>query len=117
MLSRSYRLSSKRDFDRLFRVGTRVRGPFANLTYGTNRIASNRVAIVVSAKVDKRATVRNRLRRRAYEEIRREMGGMKQGVDIVVRVTPDAVKASRKQWNASIVQLLKRAGLLQHKST
>lgn len=115
MLARKHRLVRAGDFLQMFRSGTRVRGPYAQLVYRTNRIALNRVAIVVSTKVDKRAVVRNRLRRRAYEEIRRHSTDMKQGVDIIIRVAPVAATAPRKAWNASIVQLLKRAELMKHR--
>lgn len=44
-----------------------------SLRYGTNNFGKLKVAVVVSKKIDKRATVRNKLKRRILDSIRKNI--------------------------------------------
>lgn len=74
MISKLFRFHSRGGVQFVMKKGQRVRGTHLGLTYltGTGRKAS-RVAVVVSKKVAKSAVVRNRIRRRVFEVIRREI--------------------------------------------
>jgi ribonuclease P protein component len=116
MLPKKHRFVKEGDFKKIFARGRRVRGQYTQLVFMKNRFGYNRIAVVVSTKVSKKAVLRNTLRRRVYEHVRRRLLDMQQGVDCVVRVFPAAVDAPRKEFNQSIEALLLKAGLFSQES-
>lgn len=71
MISRSNRFHGHGSLQYMYKRGKAVRGPAISLRYCRNeRRQSYRLAVVVSRKVSKSAVVRNRIRRRLYENVR-----------------------------------------------
>lgn len=71
----------------VYRHGQTVRGPLTALKYRKNyKRDTYRLAVVVSKKVHKSAVVRNRIRRRLYEAVRRLESSMSEPYDIVITV-------------------------------
>ncbi len=71
MISRSNRFHGHGSLQYMYKRGKAVRGPAISLRYCPNeRRQSYRLAVVVSRKVSKSAVVRNRIRRRLYENVR-----------------------------------------------
>jgi ribonuclease P protein component len=68
--------------------------------------APTRIGITVSAKVSKRAVVRNRIKRRIRAALRELMPGFSTGWMIVVIVQPVAVKCNYKEILQELKQLL-----------
>lgn len=68
MLSRSYRLR-KKEVDRLFRKGFTQRNAFFSLKSLVNRTNHFRLAVVIPKAQVKKATARNRLKRKIIEQI------------------------------------------------
>ena len=68
---RIYSLTDKDDFRQLFRSGQRLGSGFFRLITRKNSIGHSRFAFITPSSLDKRSTVRNRLRRRAREWIRK----------------------------------------------
>ena len=68
------------------RHGKMVRGAKMALVYGKNERGFTRVGVVVSRKVDKRAVVRNRIRRRIYEAIRLNFEAVPKKTDYIIMV-------------------------------
>lgn len=93
---------------------TRVRGPTAQCELFSVRAAQKasgdfRLAVVVSKKIDKRAVVRNRIRRRLFESIRKlgVLNGMPVDVVIFVR-SAEAARISAPELDRLVSeQLLK----------
>ncbi|HEY6737092.1 MAG TPA: ribonuclease P protein component [Candidatus Saccharimonadia bacterium] len=90
MLPAPNRLRSPKDIARVYKQG--VYGAGANLfsvkALATGRPAS-RATVVVSKKIDKRAVVRNRLRRQLVEALRAHWETVRPGYDIVITVHND----------------------------
>ena len=88
MLSRRNRVSSRADLLAVRRRGMAVRG--GGLTVRALRTGKpvSRFAFVVSNKVSKRATERNRLRRQLREIVRHWLPTVASGYDVVVTVQP-----------------------------
>ncbi len=64
-----------------------MRGPLTSLKYTKNAKREHyRLAVVVSKKVHKSAVVRNRIRRRVYEAVRRLENRINEPYDIVITV-------------------------------
>jgi ribonuclease P protein component len=73
MIARSHRFHGYGSLRYVYQNGQTVRGPLTALKYVSNaRRKDYRLAIVVSKKVNKSAVVRNRIRRRLYEAMRRQ---------------------------------------------
>ena len=64
MFGRSSRIRLSRDYERLFQYGRSFHTPYLTLKTVQNQQDLNRFGIVVSNKVDKRAVVRNKMKRR-----------------------------------------------------
>ena len=69
MLSKSRRLARK-DFLQTKKLGKSIRLPWASLLISPNFLQISRWAVVTSAKLDKSAVVRNRLRRAIYDSVK-----------------------------------------------
>lgn len=72
MLNARYRFHSRGGVNFVRQKGKSLRTPHFAVNYCLNTRGFRRFAVVVSKRVDKRAVVRNRIRRRVYEAIRHE---------------------------------------------
>ena len=105
-------LRRRRDFDRLFESGKRY---YDKLLVTVVRLRPEsdqaRVAFIVGRKVDKRAVVRNRIKRRLREAWRREVPQPSVGADIAFVASPASAQAS--YWDLAEVMKahLAQAGL------
>ncbi|MBR2803143.1 ribonuclease P protein component [Candidatus Saccharibacteria bacterium] len=73
MLSRKYRFHSRGGVKYVYKHGKTIRKSKMSLIFMPNERGFTRIAVVVSKKIDKRAVVRNRIRRQIYEALRRNM--------------------------------------------
>jgi ribonuclease P protein component len=86
MIARKNRFHGYGSLRYVYQHGRTVRGPICSVKFALNeRRKSYRLAVVVSKKVNKSAVVRNRIRRRIYEMVRREAEIIKP-YDIVITV-------------------------------
>jgi len=106
-LPRSARLSGKADFDRVFAAARRKGSRFFRLVLADNVHGWARLGMAVSRRVDKRAVVRNRLRRQVRESLRAAWPGLP-AIDIVVTAKPEAARADRADVWRDLVQLWPR---------
>jgi ribonuclease P protein component len=89
MIARPYRFHGYGSLRYVYRNGKVIRGPLCTLKYMRNdRRKSYRVAAVVSKKVSKSAVVRNRIRRRIYEEVRQNIAP-DEPYDLIITVYSD----------------------------
>lgn len=86
--------------------------PFFILRVAPNSLFYNRYGFVVSKKIDKRATVRNRVKRVIRSCIEELFGQIKAGFDMILIVRKDAVKVARSEIMKTLVEQLKKASLL-----
>lgn len=93
MISRSHRFHGQKDLLRVYRRGQTYRqGSCAiKVSYNQNS-AEYRLAVVVSKKVSKSAAVRNRIRRRVFEAVRRQEQLISGTPDIVITVFSEQLK-------------------------
>lgn len=111
MLSRAHRLTSKKDYSRIFDKGRPFRATGLMMKVVTNGLQVSRIGFVVSTKVAKRAVVRNRLKRRMREHARRLIGLLPPGLDIVFIARPEAAKFEFKEVIGAMNEALRRARL------
>lgn len=87
MISKAHRFHGQASLRYVYRQSKTVRGPLCALKYVPSRRKEGyRMAVVVSKKVHKSAVVRNRIRRRLYEVVRRIEDRIEQPYDMVVTV-------------------------------
>ena len=90
MLPKPNRIPSKNIAD-ILRKGARIRGSCVDFVY-KNTTLPPRFSVIVSTKIDKRAVVRNRMKRLVREAVWHILPSMKQGLDgvfIVRKKLPD----------------------------
>jgi ribonuclease P protein component len=108
--SKVERLRNKQEFDKVFRKGRRRRGSFVALHYIYNGGDLKRLGITVSKRVDKRAVVRNRLKRRLREIFRTNKELFPNGYDYVLRALPKSGEALYGELKDEILSLVKFIG-------
>ncbi len=114
MISSLHRFRGYGSLRHVYTRGETVRGPlFAVKVLANPRRDAFRVAIVVSRKVHKSAVIRNRIRRRLYEDLRQLAPNFKAPHDIVVTVFHETVATTpAKELSRQLRSQLKKAGVL-----
>lgn len=104
------RLKLSREFSRVRKEGRTVRGGLLMLgVLATETADAFRVGLVTSRRVGG-AVVRNRVRRRLRDIVRRHQHALPRGLWLVVIARPAAGSARSKALEAEWLQLVKRAG-------
>jgi len=90
-----------------------VRGKFVALRYVLNqRQTSYRLAVVASRKVSKSAVVRNRLRRRIYEIVRKHAADITNPYDLIFTIYDERVSdMSHASLQEAVLDMLHRASV------
>lgn len=78
-----------------------------------NTLLLNRFGVIISKRIDKRAVVRNRIRRLIYTVIGELQDTMKQGIDTLFIVKKDAIGKTKKDFYLSIKQMFLKERLLK----
>lgn len=87
MFARSQRLKKSSDIARVYKRGNRAFSDHLKVHFLANPRGGMRVAVVASKKLDKRAVVRNRAKRRVRELLKAELiGATYAGFDILVTI-------------------------------
>jgi ribonuclease P protein component len=110
MLTRSHRFHGYGSLRRAYSHGHTARGSLISLRFAP-RVGgkSYRVAVVVSKKVHKSAVVRNRIRRRVYEQVRK-YDDIPKATDLIFTVFSEKVATIEpKELNTIVSELLKKA--------
>lgn len=112
MLSKINRLKNTKDIERVFKNGKGIREGFLFLKLVKNKLGYARIAFVVSRKVSNKASVRNQIKRRMRESVKRLMPQAKAGLDVVAVVQAGAVGKDFSEINNNIIKLFKKANLI-----
>ena len=97
-MQRAFRLPRGKDLDLLFRRGRRLSTPLFQIASRRNNLSHARFLLVVPRTVDKRAVVRNRLRRRITEYIRIRPALFSPPLDIAIVCKKEAVRATHTEF-------------------
>lgn len=111
MFRRTHRFHGYNSLRGVYTRGQTVRAPLLALRYAAReRSRPYRVAVVVSRKVSKSAVVRNRIRRRVYEVVRRQEKTLPAGFDLVFTAFGEELASlGADQLEAMVVRLLQKA--------
>lgn len=109
MLPRLYRIKKEKDFERIFKKGTSFKNNLFVLKIVENGLDKSRFAFVVSQKVSKKATERNKLRRIVSEIVRKKIADIQKGLDFAFIFLPGARNKDFLELETLILNTLYKA--------
>lgn len=117
MLPKTHRLPAS-EIPHVMKYGSRIAGNGVILIYrnrgqGTinNKQETSRFTFIVSTKIDKRAAVRNRIRRLMSESVRHMMERITPGTDAVMIGSKSLIGRTQTRIEAIVMDLLKSVGV------
>lgn len=84
VLFKKNRLSSKTEIQKIIRQGQKIFFKEIKIYFKKSNQEFSRAAIIIPKKIDKRAAIRNKIRRRAGEIIRKTIPALKISYDMVI---------------------------------
>lgn len=112
MLAEENRLKNKKDFERVFKNGKGLRQDFFYLKVSKNNLGLVRFGLITSKKFSKKATERNKMRRKLSELIRKKLPKIKKGTDAVI-IAISGAEADFKKLEDIISKLFKKAQIIE----
>lgn len=113
MLKKDNRLTKKKEFDNVFKVGKGCFTDILGVKYSKNQLNINKFGILVSNKVSKSAVVRNKIKRRIRAIIAKNESFLSVGYDLIVITLPAIKNAQYLDIEKSICQTWKRLKLIK----
>jgi ribonuclease P protein component len=114
MIPAKNRFIGNRTIERVYKSARPVRSGSFNIRVKKSGLNDYRVAVVVSKKVSKSAVIRNRIRRRIFEHVRKNIGSDPQiaGCEIIITVFEESVAAIEpKDLDKQLKKLFEKAGI------
>lgn len=112
MLLKKSRLKKKKDIEMVFRKGTTFKEDFLILKILKNKLERARFSFVVSRKVSKKATLRNKIKRRLSELVRVKLKKAKRDIDAIIIVLPGLETKDFWEIEETLGKLFKKAGII-----
>lgn len=114
MLPKTNKLKKKKDIERVFKSGKGFKEDFLILKMVKNNLKNSRFAFIVSQKVSKKATLRNKIRRRLSELARRHLPPGRPGMDIVIMALPGLEEKDFWEIEETVNKLFARTYIHNH---
>lgn len=112
MLPASNRLKRKKDFERVFRNGRKFNAGCLSFRTAENGLKTSRFGFIFGKKVSKRAVIRNKVRRRLQEAVKKRLPSVKKNVDGVLVGMPGCDKYDFSAMETIILELFQKANIL-----
>jgi len=113
MLPKINRLTKDRDFKKILFGGRSFFSQSFRLRHRLNNLEASRFVVVISAKISKKATVRNRLKRQLAEVIRLNLKQIKPGYDLAMYLKKEALDKDYQQLEQELLAALKKMRLVK----
>ncbi len=107
------RLKPEKIYEKVFKKGKSFKEGFLILKIVSNNLKINRFAFIVSKKVSKKATLRNKVKRRLRELVRTKMPESKKGIDGILIASPGLETKDFQEIKKSLDKLFRKAKLIQ----
>jgi len=111
MLKKSNRITKDKEFDRAFKTGQSFYTKLFIVKAVNNDLGLNRLGVLISTKVSKKAVIRNKLKRQIKEIIQYELPNLKNGKDLVIVVFQEILDKNFKEIKEVVITALKRLKL------
>ncbi len=115
MLSKKNRLRKNKDFIKILSKGRRINEQALLLIILKNDLKETRVGLIISKKISKKAVVRNKIKRRIYNLIRKKLSEIKSGFDLLIITKPEIKEKKFFEINEIIDRVLKKGGVIKYK--
>jgi ribonuclease P protein component len=113
MLARQYCLSGQNKFDRVEKEGVLVQANSFGLAYFNRKDKEpSCFGFIVSNKVAKEATQRNRIKRALKAAVRYSLGEIKKGFDVIFLAKQSSLRMSTDEIMREVKETLIKAGLI-----
>lgn len=112
MLSQINRVKKKKDFELIFKSAKSFKNNLFILKVGKNTLNINRVGFVVSKKISQKAVVRNKVRRRLAESIKKEIDNIDKGTDLIFIALVGIEKKEFLEIKEGVLNILVKARLI-----
>lgn len=109
MLPIKNRLKKEKDFKRVFKQGKSFKEDFLLLRLAKNDLKVTRFGFVVGLKVSKKASFRNKIKRRLREIVRVKLPKVKTGLDIVLIADKSLADKDFQETETIVDKLFQRA--------
>jgi ribonuclease P protein component len=110
MLTKQHRLA-ERNIQLVKDQGRHYQTPFFTLVYLAGRKTPSQFAFVLSKRVDKRATMRNKTKRLLAGSVRDIIGQSAEGYWLIFLVKPTAINQSKEVLSSAIEEAFSKIGL------
>lgn len=112
MLPKENRLKKEREFKEVFREGSGVKDGFLFLKFKKNKLDKTKFGFIVSRKVSKKAVVRNKVKRRLREMVRKRLPRIVPGIEGVLMTRPGIEEKNFAEVEESLDRLFRKAKIL-----
>lgn len=112
MIAKRFRLHKKRDFDELSKSSNKFYSNNFILRFTDNNKDISCFAVVISKKVNPKAVVRNKTKRRIYEAIRLNLDKINKGFNIIIFVKKGVLDLNYQDIEKELLYILEKANLL-----
>lgn len=109
MLKRRYRLGA----GTRLKNATSVKTPFFTIFISSNSLPESRFGFIVSKKVDKKATVRNSVKRKVRAGIESQLEQIKSGHDMLFVVRKNVLSQSTEDIKKAVTEALTKNSVLK----
>ena len=108
-MSRLKTFSSDKDFKYLFRHGRKLENNMFKVWFSGNNLSFHRFVFSVPVSVDKRSTVRNKLKRRTKEWVRRNIGQTnRKNLDVFLSFKKDITQVTKNEFYKELDKIFKQ---------
>lgn len=112
MLASTQRLRRSSDIRRVYRTGHQSHHPLLRFITAPSLRATPRGTVIVSVRVSKKATERNRLKRQVRVILRKHLQNLKQPHDCLLILTPKARMAQYHELEQAVAWVFARQKLI-----
>ena len=117
MLARLYRLKKRKDFSRLLKNGKAKTTKFLSIKFIDNNQETSRFGFLAGKKTFKKASLRNKIKRRLRQALKENLFLIEPGKDIVFFARTGFEDRSAIEAKEEIAYLLKMANLIKKQQT
>jgi len=112
-LPKQYRLTRQKEFEKVYDSGKTVRNSFLFIKFfKDSSLESSKFGIVVSTKVSKKATVRNKIRRQISEAIKPHLNRVAKNVNVIIVTNYKIVDKEFTEIEKVVLNLLKKSRII-----
>lgn len=113
MLPKENRLKKRKDFENATKTGKILQSSLFGVAFVVKEVGPTRFGIVVSTKISKKASERNKVKRLLRDTIRERLSRASPGFDVVFLVKKKILVAKRETIEKETEGLLQKAGILK----